>query len=203
MSHPGTVPSYRLWPEPDREPGPLDEAYRQTRWLRPYRPGPWRLALCLAILVLLLFMTMVSLIAAYASVSFLELGLRAVIAAAVYVGLVWTVFRVYLSGVWVTDDGVRMVRPFSTRMWAWRDIADVRSVPGSTRLLGSPVRVEGHAVFLVLSDGTDVETPLSNRSGDFLGRPEAYDMAATAVEGWLEQHRRRGGGRGGGGRRAA
>jgi hypothetical protein len=195
MSHPGTVPAYRLWPDPDREPGPLDEAYRQTRWMRPYRPGPLRLAVCLAIIVVLLFATMVSLIAAYGSASVVELGLRGVIAAAVYGALVWAVFRAYLSGVWVTDDGVRIVRPMSTRAWPWRDIADVRSVPGSTRLLGTPVRVDGHAVVLVLSDGSDVETPLTDRSGDFLGRPEAYDMAATAVEGWLEQHRRRGGGR--------
>ena len=90
---------------------------------------------------------------------------------------------------------MRVVRPLSTRAWQWRDVADVRSVPGSTRLLGTPVRVDGHAVVLVLSDGSDVETPLSDRSGDFLGRSEAYDMAATAVEGWLEQHRRRGDGR--------
>jgi hypothetical protein len=195
VSHPGTVPAYRLWPEPDREPGPLDDAYRQTRWVRPYRPGPFRLAACLAIVVVLLFATMVSLIAAYGSGSVLELGLRGVIAALVYVGLVWTVFRAYLSGVWVTDEGVRVVRPWSTRAWRWGDIADVRSVPGSTRLLGTPVRVDGHVVVLVFSDGSDVETPLTDRSGDFLGRPEAYDMAATAVEGWLEQHRRRGDGR--------
>jgi hypothetical protein len=195
MGHPGTVPAYRLWPEPDKEPGPLDEAYRQTRWVRPYRPGPFRLAVCLMIVVVLLFATMVSMIAAYGSASVLELGLRGVIAAAVYGGLVWAVFRAYLSGVWVTDESVRVVRPLSTRAWPWRDIADVRSVPGSTRLLGTPVRVDGHAVVLVLSDGSDVETPLSDRSGDFLGRSEAYDMAATAIEGWLEQHRRRGEGR--------
>ena len=36
------------------------------------------------------------------------------------------------------------------------------------------------------ADGTDVETPVCDRSPDFLGRPEAYDMAAGAVEGWLE-----------------
>lgn len=190
MSHPGGVPGWKLWPDPDKDPGPLDEAYRQTRWLRPYRPGPLRLAVCLLVVVLLLFATMVSMLAAYGSRSVLELGLRALIAAVVYAGLVWTVFRAYMSGVWVKDDGVRVVRPLSTRMWAWRDIADVRSVPGSTRLLGSPVRVGGHVVFLVLSDGSDVETPLTDRSGDFLGRPQAYDMAASAVEGWLEQHRR-------------
>jgi Bacterial PH domain len=195
MGHPGTVPAYRLWPEPDKEPGPLDDAYRQTRWVRPYRPGPYRVAVCLGIVVVLLFATMVSMIAAYGSASVLELGLRGVIAAIVYGGLVWAVFRAYLSGVWVTDESVRVVRPLSTRAWRWGDVADVRSVPGSTRLLGTPVRVDGHAVVLVLSDGSDVETPLSDRSGDFLGRSEAYDMAATAVEGWLEQHRRRGDGR--------
>jgi hypothetical protein len=62
-------------------------------------------------------------------------------------------------------------------------VFDVRSVPGPTRLLGTPVRVGGNAVFLVLSDGTDVETPLADRSADFLGRAEAYDMASSAVEG--------------------
>jgi hypothetical protein len=191
MRDPGQVPSFRLWPEPDKDPGPLDEAYRQTRWVRPYRPGPYRMATCLLVVTFLLFATMVSLLAAYGSGSILELGLRGVIGAAVYVGLLWAVFRTYLTGVWVTDESVRVVRPLSTRVWRWRDVADVRSVPGSTRLLGSPVRVDGHAVYLVLSDGTDVETPVSDRSGDFLGRAEAYDMAATAVEGWLEQHRRK------------
>lgn len=189
MRDPGRVPKYQFWPE--KEPGPVDEAYRQTRWLRPYRPGPYRVAVCLFLLALLMYATMVSLLAVYGSGGIPELGLRIIIAGVVYAGLVLAAVRAFLSGVWVTDAGVRVVRPLSTRVWTWADIADVRSVPGPTRLLGTPVRVGGNSVFLVLSDGTDVETPLADRSADFLGRAEAYDMASSAVEGWLEQNRRR------------
>ncbi len=189
MRDPGQVPKYQFWPE--KEPGPLDEAYRQTRWLRPYRPGPFRVAACLFLLALLMYLTVVSLLAVYGSAAIPELALRIVIAGAVYGVLVLAAIRAYLSGVWVTDTGVRVVRPLSTRVWPWTAIADVRSVPGPTRLFGTRLRVTGHAVFLVLADGTDVETPLADRSADFLGRAEAYDMASSAVEGWLEQNRRR------------
>ncbi len=182
------VPKYRFWPE--RPPGPVDDAYHQTKWVRPYRPGPYRVAVCLFLIVVLLYATMASLLAVYGSFGIPELGLRLLLAGGIYVLLVLVGVRAYLSGVWVTDDGVRILRPLSTRAWRWADVADVRSVPGPTRLLGTPVRVGGHAVVLVLSDGTDVETPLADRSADFLGRAEAYDMAASAVEGWLEQHRR-------------
>src|SRR5205085_1540840 len=95
------------------------------------------------------------------------------------------------AGVWVTDQGVRSLRPFSTRVWEWTEVADVRSVSGSTRLLGSPIRVPGRCVVLVLADGSDIETPVTDRSPDFLGRREAYDIAAASIEGWLQQSRRR------------
>ncbi len=190
MRDPGRVPKYRFWPE--KEPGPLDEAYQQTRWLRPYRPGPYRVGVCLLLLALLMYATMVSLLAIYGAAAIPELGLRLVIAGAVYGLLVLVAVRAYLSGVWVTDAGVRVVRPMSTRVWRWAEIADVRSVPGPTRLLGTPVRVDGHALVMVLADGSDIETPLTDRSADFLGRAEAYDMASSAVEGWLEQNRRNG-----------
>ncbi len=36
------VPSgWKFWPE--KEPGPVDDAYVQVQWVRPYRPGPLRL----------------------------------------------------------------------------------------------------------------------------------------------------------------
>jgi Bacterial PH domain len=186
---PPRQPKYRFWPE--RAAGPVDDAYHQIRWVRPYRPGPVRVGLCLLLLFALLYATMVSLLAVYGSASLAELAVRTLLAAATCLAVLTVAVRAYLSGVWVTDDGVRVLRPLSTHVWTWAQVADVRSVPGPTRLAGTPVRVLGHRLVLVLADGTDVQTPLTDRSPDFLGRVEAYDMAASAVEGWLEIARRR------------
>jgi hypothetical protein len=180
---------WRFWPE--RPQGPLDEAYQQVRWVRPYRPGPWRVALCALLLLVLLYGTAVALLALLRSESLADLVVRVLLVVAVFAAVVWGLVRTYVCGVWVTDAGVRVVRPFGSREWTWAGVADVRSVPGAVRVLGTPVRARGEALVLVLADGTDVETPLTSRSPDFLGRPEAYDMAAGAVEGWLEQERRR------------
>jgi hypothetical protein len=183
------VKGWRFWPE--REPGPVDDAYVQSRWVRPYRPGPFRVAACVLLLVLLAYLTVGGMLALFGSGGYADLAARALIAVAVFVALLWLLVRTYLAGVWVTDHHVRVMRLLSTRVWGWADVADVRSVPGTARLLGFPVRVPGRSVVLVLSDGSDLETPVADRSPDFLGRAEAYDMASGAVEGWLEQHRRR------------
>jgi hypothetical protein len=142
------------------------------------------------LLAALLYVTMVSLLAVYGSVSVPELAVRMVLAALASAAVVTVAVRAYLSGVWVTDQAVRVLKPLSTRVWAWGRIADVRSVPGSTWLAGTPLRVLGHRLVLVLADGAEVDTPVTDRSPDFLGRAEAYDMAASAVEGWLEVARR-------------
>jgi hypothetical protein len=184
------VPTYRFWPE--RPIGPLDDAAVQDRWIRPYRPGPFRVATCAALLAALLLLTMAALLATFGSAGFAELGLRWLIATMLFAGLTFLLVRTFLGGAWVTDHGVRLVRPFSTRRWTWAEVADVRAVACAARLLGSPLRVPGRVVVVVLADGSDVETPVCDRSPDFLGRPEAFDMAADAVEGWLEQARRRG-----------
>jgi hypothetical protein len=180
---------YRFWPE--RPPGPLDEAYQQVRWVRPYRPGPWRIGLCGVLLLVLLYGAAVGLLALLRSQSVADLVVRALLEVALFAAVVWGFVRTYVGGVWVTDAGVRVVGPTRVRQWTWAGVADVRSVHGGVRVLGTPVRAPGEVLVLVLADGTDVETPLTNRSPDFLGRPEAYDMAAGAVEGWLEQQRRR------------
>lgn len=183
-------PKYRFWPE--RTPGPVDDAYVQTRWLRPYRPGIIRVATALLLLALLCLVVQVSLLTTFKAPDAATMAIRIVVTVVLLVGLGIVFSRCYLSGVWVTDHKVRVLRPLSTRVWTWQEIADVRSVSGPTRVLGSPVAVGGRCVVLVLADGSDVVTPVSDRSPDFLGRSEAYDMAAGAVEGWfqLAAHRR-------------
>lgn len=180
---------YRFWPE--RAPGPVDDAYVQTRWLRPYRPGVIRVATSLLLLAALGLVLQVSLLTTFHAPSGVDLVVRLVVTLVLLLGLGTLFSRCYLSGVWVTDHKVRVLRPLSTRAWRWDEVADVRSVAGVTRVLGTPVALRGHTVVLVLRDGSDVVTPLNDRSPDFIGRSEAYDMAAGAVEGWFEAATRR------------
>jgi hypothetical protein len=182
-------PKYRFWPE--RPPGPVDDAYVQTRWMRPYRPGLLRVGMSLLLLATLGLVLEVSLLTTFHAPTKVDLVIRLAITAVLLVGLGTVFSRCYLSGVWVTDYRVRVLQPLSTRAWPWTEIADVRSVAGPTRLLGTPVVVGGQCVVLVLRDGSDVVTPVSDRSPDFLGRAEAYDMAAGAVEGWFQLATRR------------
>jgi hypothetical protein len=182
-------PKYRFWPE--RAPGPVDDAYVQTRWMRPYRPGLIRVATTVLLIAVLGLVAEVSLLTTFHAPDGATLVIRIVVTLALLVSLTLVFSRCYLSGVWVTDQGVRVLRPLSTRVWTWQQITDVRSVRGPTRLLGSPLGVPGRGVVLVLADGSDISTPLSDRSPDFLGRPEAYDMAADAIEGWFELATRR------------
>jgi hypothetical protein len=186
---PKQPPKYRFWPE--RKQGPVDEAYVQSRWVRPYRPGAIRVAASLLVLATLGLVLQVALLTTFRAPGAVDVVLRVVAALVLLISLAVVLSRCFLSGVWVTDEGVRVLRPLSTRVWSWRDIADVRSVAGPTRLLGTPISLRGHGVVLVLRDGTDVPTPVNDRSPDFLGRAEAYDMAATAVEGWYEAFLRR------------
>ena len=182
-------PKYRFWPE--RRQGPVDDAYVQQRWMRPYRPGPLRVAASLLLLGALGLVLQVALLTTFRAPSALDVAIRAVSAVVLLAVLAVGFSRCFLSGVWVSDHRVRVLRPLSTRVWSWAEVADVRSVAGPTRLLGGPIAISGLVVVLVLRDGTDVVTPVSSRSPDFLARPEAYDMAATALEGWWQANIRR------------
>ena len=182
-------PKYRFWPE--RATGPLDDAYVQTRWLRPYRPGPVRVLTSLALLAVLAAVVQVALLTTFRAADTGTLAVRVLVTVLLAGALAVLFSRCYLSGLWVTDHQVRLLRPLSTSVWSWSELADVRSVAGPTRLLGSPLAVRGQRVLLVLADGRDVNTPVTDRSPDFLGRPQAYSMAADAVEGWFRLGRDR------------
>ena len=95
--------------------------------------------------------------------------------------------RLMSVGVWVNDFGVRILGLVRNEEIDWKRVTDVRRVQGPARLLGSPVRRTGDTVWIVLADGSDRETPLTDAGPDFLARAEAYDMAAGAVERWFEE----------------
>ncbi len=181
------VSGWRFWPE--REPGPVDDAYVQARWVRPYLPGPFRVLLTAVITGFAMFTSFAGFLAVFAEPT---VGRRLIVALITLVlggSLAILGSRLLSSGVWVNDFGVRVLSITGSEIINWESVADVRRVQGRPRLLGSPVRRSGEGVWLVLKDGSDRETPLSDRGPDFLARPEAFDMAAGAVERWFEGNR--------------
>lgn len=179
---------WKFWP--DKEPGPLDHAYVQHRWIRPYRPGPIRVAAALAIGSCAAYLAFTGYLAALSQPSVIGRIVGILLAIAVAGVPAWTAARLLAVGVYVTDFGVRVLGMLRSDELTWPAVADVRRVPGQVRVLGLPWRHSGESVWLVLADGSDRQTPLTNHGPDFLGRPEAYDMAAGAIEGWFEASRR-------------
>lgn len=170
-------------PDPNR---PLDHDYVQRKWVRLYRPGPWRVAVMVpTVLVMALAMTVVVAAAlatpGHVVVRMTGLAVAAVVAAAI--GLFLS--RILTAGVYVNDDALRMLSLRGSRVVPWSGVVDVRRVPGPQPMLGLPIRsTNAEQVVLVLADGDDIATPVTSVSADFLGRAEAFDIAAMALERW-------------------
>jgi hypothetical protein len=182
-------PLFRVFDrDPDRH-RPVDADFVQERPVRVHRPGPWRTAVVIALAVL----TTWSALAAAVAVA----GARGPAAKAVVLlvamlpvgALVWITSRVLAVGPYVTDRLLRQTRVLSLTEVAWDDIADVRRVHGRVPLLGIGPHVDGERVVVVLRDGRDLVTTVTTASPDFLGRAEAYDVAALAVERWWHENR--------------
>ena len=178
---------WRFWPE--RRQGPVDDAYVQRRWIRPYRPGPARVALSLAAATATAFVTFSGFIATLELPTRPERLVGGIITLLVAGSLGLLAARLLSSGVWVNDFGVRTLGLMHREQFRWTELADVRRVQGPTRILGTPLRGSGDTVWLVLRDGSDRETSLTSLGPDFVGRAEAYDIAAGAVERWFDASR--------------
>jgi hypothetical protein len=50
--------------------------------------------------------------------------------------------------------------------------------------------VQGQALLAEPVGGEDLRPVITDHNADFLGRSEAFDMAADAVEGWAAEYRR-------------
>lgn len=193
MTHDGRVtePDRRSWltrllsrpPDPHR---PVDHAYVQRRWVRLHGPGPWRSVVAVvSALAFALVATTVFAAALAVPAPRAQRVVVLVVAALLVSGTGMLLLRTLTSGVYVTDSAVRLLSLRRTLVLPWRDIRDVRRVPDRVPLLGVPLLpVAGERVLFVLADGSDLPTPLTNRSADFAGRGEAYDVAALALERW-------------------
>jgi hypothetical protein len=156
----------------------------QDRWMRPYRPGPWRVAAAAVSLIFASYLLFAALIMVAAG-GVQGAGVCLAAAVAVIVGTL----RLLRMGVWVSGKGLRHVGYFFTSTLAWRDITSVRTAQQPVRVLGLPRSVQGQAL-LVTRRGGDAGRPLlTDHNADFLGRVEAFDMAADAIEGWAAELR--------------
>ncbi|MEO8329878.1 MAG: PH domain-containing protein [Candidatus Nanopelagicales bacterium] len=172
--------------QPDASPGPLDAAFSQRALIRPYRPGPLRhLASAVGVIVVLIPM--------YSAIIVLfnpenQLFIRLITALSlglIACGLGTLVGRLFATGVYVNDSGLRVVTMRRMVSVPWSRVVDVSTTAARLPLLGFPaVRSVGNAVFVTTRDGGPIRTPVTSRSMDFLGRSEAFDAAALAVERW-------------------
>jgi hypothetical protein len=153
------------------------------QWQRPYRPGPWRVAI--AALTLL--------IAAYMLISAVIIAVAGTMdgAGATVIGAVLTIsfaLRLLRMGIWVSPRGLRRVGLLMTRTLRWREVAQVSTVQQPVKWLGLPRSVQGQALRIQPRRGEPLRTLLTDHNTDFLGRPEAFDRATDVLEAWASEH---------------
>ncbi|MEU5365202.1 PH domain-containing protein [Streptomyces sp. NPDC005925] len=163
---------------------PYDDRDRRRR---PYRPGPWRVGVSAVLLLLASFVLFAAVVIALTD-SVASAGLVFAVATVV----IACALRLLCMGVWVSAYGLRLVSFFTTRTTPWEQVVAVRTVQQPVRWLGLPRTVQGQALLLTRHGRPAEAVPplLTSHGADFLGRPEAFDRAADAVEAWAEEYRR-------------
>ncbi|MGK5628047.1 hypothetical protein [Streptomyces sp. URMC 123] len=153
------------------------------RWRRPYRPGPWRVGGAALVLLFAAYLLFGALIMAMA-------GALPGAGACVAAGALVIVFAVRLLrvGAWVSARGLRRIGLFTTTTLPWEHVAAVRTVQQPVKWLGLPRTVQGQALVVATAAGEPPRPLLTDHNADFLGRAEAFDMAADSVEGWAADH---------------
>lgn len=154
------------------------------RWRRPYRPGPWRVAISALLLLLGAFMLFATVIIVAAGT--LPGALGGLLASLAVVG---SALRLLRTGVWVSPMGLRRVGFFVTRSIPWSQVAEVRTVQQPVRWLGLPRTVQGQALMVAERGGGALPVLLTDHNADFLLRTEAFDRAADSVEAWAAEYR--------------
>ena len=162
---------------------PLPHAARD-HWLRPYRPGPWRVGVAALALMLASYLLFAALIMAAAK-SIQGAGML-VLAGVLVIAATLRLLRV---GLWLSGKGLRQVGYFGTVTVPWPQVASVRTAQQPVRVLGLPRSVQGQALIVTRRGGAAMRTLLTDHNADFLGRVEAFDIAADAIEGWAAELR--------------
>ncbi len=182
-------PLFRVFDrDPDRH-RPVDGDFVQERPVRLHRPGPWRTALVVALAVLT---TWSALAAAVAVAGARGLLVKAVVLVVVMIPvgvLIWITARVLAVGPYVTDRALRQTRVLSVSEVAGATSPTYAGCPGACRCSGSARRSTASAWWSCCATAASWPRRSRPRSPDFLGRAEAYDVAALAVERWWHESR--------------
>ncbi|MEU9796449.1 hypothetical protein AB0E27_38830 [Streptomyces sparsogenes] len=168
-------PAAAAAPLPYEDPG---------RRRRPYRPGPWRVGGAALLLLLASYVLFSAMVIAFAG-SVPAAGICVAAAVLVILGAV----RLVRTGVWMDEEGLRLTGLLSATTVRWPEVAAIRTVQQPVRWLGLPRSVQGQAVLVERAGGGAPRVAITDHSADFLGRPEAFRMAADALEGWADRHR--------------
>ncbi|MFD8387467.1 hypothetical protein ACFV2X_54895 [Streptomyces sp. NPDC059679] len=155
-----------------------------SRRRRPYRPGPWRIgggALLLLLASYVLFSAMIIALAGSVPAAGICVGGAAVV--------ILCAVRLVRAGVWIDEQGLRLTGLFSATTVRWSQVAAIHTAQQPVRWLGLPRSVQGQAVLIELTGGGAPRVAFTDHSADFLGRPEAFVMAADAIEGRAARYR--------------
>ncbi|MFJ5732987.1 hypothetical protein [Streptomyces paradoxus] len=172
----------RVFEAADDVPLPYDD---RDRWRRPYRPGPWRVAVAALVLLLASFVLFAAVIIAATA----ELTSAGVVFALALL-FIAAALRLLRVGVWVSARGLRHVGFLTTRTASWEQVVSVRTVQQPVRWLGLPRTVQGQALLLGRQGREEGGQPplMTTHNADFLGRAVAFDRAADSVEAWAEEY---------------
>lgn len=151
----------------------------QGQWVRPYRPGPYRVAGGALLLMLASYLLLAALIVGLSG-AFTNAGAILVGAATL---IVFTL-RLLRVGIWLGEPGLRQVALFRTVTVPWEQVASVRTSQQPVRWLGLPRTVQGQTVLVTRAGGEELRPLLTDHNADFLGRRDAFDLAADRVEDW-------------------
>lgn len=162
---------------------PLPHAARE-RWIRPYRPGPWRVAVAALALMLAAYLLFASLImvAARSTQGAVACGAGALV-------VIVCTLRLLRVGLWLSGKGLRQVGFFVTVTVPWSKVGTVRTAQQPVRVMGLPRTVQGQALVVTRRGGAPLRTLVTDHNADFLGRVEAFDIAADAIEAWSAELR--------------
>ncbi|MEV0966369.1 hypothetical protein AB0J25_27945 [Streptomyces sp. NPDC049910] len=147
-------------------------------WRRPYRPGPWRVGGAALLLLLASFVLLAAMVIAFAGALAGAAGCFGIAAL-----LICGALRILRMGAWVSGHGLRHVALFSTTTLPWAKVKALRTAQQPVRWLGLPRTVQGQALVLV-REGDEPLTLLTDHNGDFLSRVEAFERAADTIEAW-------------------
>lgn len=172
----------RVFEAADDVPLPYED---RDRWRRPYRPGPWRVGVAALALLLASFVLFAAVIIAVTA----ELTSAALVFALALL-VIAAALRLLRMGVWVSARGLRHAGFLTTRTASWEQVSSVRTVQQPVRWLGLPRTVQGQALLLGCQGREAGGAPplMTTHNADFLGRAEAFDRAADAVEAWAEEY---------------